>query len=217
MIQLVVKSTLEAGAKRVIVVIGYKGHEVKNCLKSFPVETAVQFPPAGTGDAVRVASRALNLSDDNIVILCGDVPLLTSATIQNLLSNHLSQGADATILVARTCFPMGYGRLIMKDDNFEAIVEERDCSREQKRIQLVNAGAYCVKKDILDSLLCSLPFHKDTKEYYFTDLFGLLKERGGKVAMVKTENFWEVQSVNYPEDLLTVKRLIGNQQLEYSE
>ena len=128
------------------VIIGHQAEKVEeyiknNCPNS---KTVLQSPQLGTGHAVSMALPYLENFDGEIIILCGDTPLITPETIKEFAEYHHSKNADLTVMSANFDNPANYGRIIRSKTGVEAIIEEKDASAEQKQIKEVNAGIYCL-------------------------------------------------------------------------
>ena len=208
MIDMVVDATINANADRVVVVVGYKGQEVIAALEDKPVEFAYQKVPCGTGDALKSAEAMLKNEDKPIVVLCGDVPLITSQTINKLVEIHIENKAAATILTADIDDPKGYGRILFDNECFKDIIEDIDCTPEQKAIKNVNAGTYCFENKNIWRYINHIPINETSKEYRLTDIFKMLKVSGEKVLIYKTKYPQEIQSVNIAEDLIKINNIL---------
>jgi bifunctional UDP-N-acetylglucosamine pyrophosphorylase / glucosamine-1-phosphate N-acetyltransferase len=160
------------------------------------VDFAVQDPPAGTADAVRVALDFLGGHRGPVLVAQGATPLVTTATLGSMLSLHATRGAPATVLTAVRPDPFGYGRVV-RDAHGEitAIVEERDASDDQRLITEVNAGVYVFDAAALGEVLVGLGRDNDQGEYYLPDVIAALRSRGEPVATHSTR----------PEEVFGVK------------
>ena len=138
---------------RIIVVVGHQADEVRSAMLSsgLPVETVVQAEQRGTGHAAQCAVPALGDFDGDVLLLYGDVPLVTTATLRRLCEAHRAADADLTLLTMRFEDPTGYGR-ILRDEagRVRGIVEHRDASPAERAITEVNPGLYCVRAAVLD-------------------------------------------------------------------
>lgn len=142
-----------------------------------PHKTAIQKNQLGTGDAARAGLPALTNKKGYVLILLGDVPLVSAATMQDMVD--AAEDVGMSVLAMRPVDPTGYGRLITDDKGFvTAIVEDRDCSEEQQNIDLVNAGSFCVPADKIEKWLSNLESTNSQKEYYLTDIVGLAAKDG---------------------------------------
>ena len=164
--------------------------------------TVVQEQQNGTGHAVRIAlgdleQRGIPVADGPVVVLTGDTPLLTGRTLMELLLEHESTGATATVLTARLSDPTGYGRIVRSaDGSVTAIVEEKDADDEQRRIDEINSGMYAFAADRLAASLTRLTTDNAQGEEYLTDVIGLLRSDGDTVSASLCSDAEEVLGVN---------------------
>jgi bifunctional N-acetylglucosamine-1-phosphate-uridyltransferase/glucosamine-1-phosphate-acetyltransferase GlmU-like protein len=142
----------------------------------------------------------------NILILYGDVPLITVETLIKLLSVHDEQDSLGTILTADLSDPKGYGRVIRDvNGNLSKIVEEKDATEEERAIQEINSGIYVFKSWTLFNLLPMVGNNNSQNEYYLPDVLNLILEKSEKVSIEKINNSFEIQGVNNPEQLSEMK------------
>ncbi|MCO4834586.1 MAG: NTP transferase domain-containing protein [Acidimicrobiaceae bacterium] len=149
---------------------------------------AEQLSQRGTGDAAAVGLAELDLFDnsfsenDHVLIVPGDTPLLTNATIAALVESHLASGAAATVVTAVLDDPAGYGRVLRSDNGgVAAIVEDRDATPEQRTIREINGGMYCFRRSLLAPALRMISSNNAQGEMYLTDAIGVLVEAGHPV------------------------------------
>ena len=187
----------------VVVVIGHARDQVLAHLEEVApwVDTVVQEEQRGTGHAVRIALAALAsaqaLASAPVVVLSGDTPLLTGATVRELVDAHLSTGAAATLLTAVLGDPAGYGRVVRAaDGSVESIVEHRDASDEVLAVSEINAGMYAFDPARLAPALERLTTANDQGEEYLTDVVGLMRADGYPVAGLVVEDSHEILGVN---------------------
>lgn len=126
----------------------------------FHIQDVEQYP--GTGGAM----KGVDIKHTKALILNGDMPLVTMSALKSLMDGN----ADINMSVIKLDNPSGYGRVVILDNKVHEIVEEKDCIPAQKEIQTVNAGVYCVKKELLDSYIPALNNHNAQAEYYLTDI-----------------------------------------------
>ncbi len=172
LLQHVLISTATVHPVRQIVIVGYGADQVKTALAHLPnLEFAEQAEQLGTGHAVQQVIPALAGFEGNLLVLNGDVPLLKSETIENMVSTHNDSGSAATILTAKIDDPTGYGRVFC-DENLvvKEIIEHRDCTAAQRANQRINAGIYCFSWSALMTVLPHLKADNDQQEYYLTDV-----------------------------------------------
>ena len=138
-----VETTKKAGIDDVIAVVGYLKEQVQEVLGD-SVKYAVQEEMKGTGHAVMQATKYLEGKKGKVLVLNGDVPILRPDTIEKLLNKSIENKECATLLSAKYENPTGYGRIVRDEGgNVKGIVEEKDATEEQKKIQEINAGIYC--------------------------------------------------------------------------
>lgn len=194
----VLAAAAELRPERIVAVVSARRAEIEEGLGGAArgVTFAVQDPPRGTADAARVGLEALGATGGEIVVLPGDTPLITGETLRALVEQHRSSGASATLLTARAADPAGYGR-VLRDGNggVAAIVEERDASAQQRRVDEINAGMYVFDAARLSALIGKVGSANDQDEYYLTDVIELLRAEGDAVAALVTAED-EVKGVN---------------------
>ncbi|MBW1649435.1 MAG: NTP transferase domain-containing protein [Deltaproteobacteria bacterium] len=201
----------------IIIVIGYKGEEVKKTVsqkygeKKYNIKFAYQEKQLGTGHAVKCAAPYLSDNIENVVILYGDVPCLKTSTISELIHYHNSNQLDITVLGVKVKNPTGYGRLIMNSNTgLSAIVEEKDAGYEQKKINIINSGIYCINKNLLSDYIFKIKSNNVQQEFYLTDIIGIgYKEKKKIGAFIKDDNI-EFMGINSIEDLKYVKAYINS-------
>ncbi len=199
----------------IVVIIGYQSEMVKREIsKRFSVSFALQEKFLGTGDAVRVGFPYLPDTAENILILCGDVPLIRSETILKLVDYHEYHNSDLTVLTVNLADPSGYGRIVI-DVNGELVCirEEADASPLEKKISLVNSGIYCVKRNFLVCALDLIRSNNAQREYYFTDIVGIAKTKGAKSGYITTDDPTELKGVNTLGELRILEGLIPDMDL----
>ena len=205
MVDHVVRRALECEAGRVIVIIGHNRESVREYLSaSFDgsVEFAEQVEQLGTGHAVMQAVPFLRGYDGDLLVLSGDVPLLSAATIGELRDHHRRGGAVATVLTVIAADPTGYGRIIRNGDGSVAkIVEHKDATEEERAVDEINSGIYIFRSPDLLEALSHLRNDNVQQEYYLTDVFGWFRAQGRPVAAYISPDFGEVQGINTVEQL----------------
>jgi len=200
----VVHAAAHTQPRHVIVVVGHGRQQVQAHLDAIApsVVTVVQDEQLGTGHAVRIAltgiaERGLEMPAGPIVVLTGDTPLLTGATVQALLDDHAASAAAATVLTTMMSDPSGYGRILRDSTGaVMGIVEHRDASEDQLRIDEINSGMYAFDPTHLVSALSRIERNNDQGEEYLTDVIGLLREDGATVAASRVMDPDEVMGVN---------------------
>ena len=196
------------GLDRVLVVVGHQRDRVRAAFPAAGVEWVEQAEQCGTGHAVIMAAPALADFDGTLLVVCGDTPLLRAATLHELLEGHAASGAAVTVLSMRVPEPRGYGR-ILRDSRggLAAIVEERDATEEQRRIDEVNSGVYAFRYPALAETLSSLTARNSQGEYYLTDTVALMGRRGLGTAVVCAADHRELLGINTVEQLAEAGRV----------
>ena len=161
------------------------------------MDVAVQQEPRGTGDAVRCARSALEGRADDVLVLSGDTPLLTTGLLRDLVGTHRREAAVATVLSFEPDDPRQYGRVLRSADGTLAeIVEHRDATDAQRAVREVNSSIYVFRADTLWPVLDRLTPHNAQGELYLTDSVGILAAEGERVAVHKGGNPVETEGVN---------------------
>lgn len=212
MVCAVVDACREAGCGRIVVVVGYRQDLVREALAGQPgVEFAVQDRQLGTGHAVLCAQDVVGDGGDeprDVFVLCGDGPLIRAATLRTLLARHRESGAAATLATAVIDDPTGYGRVVRDAaGRFQAIVEHKNATEEQRAIREVNPSYYCFRQGDLFSALERVERNPVSGEYYLTDTLELLLAEGKRVEVVPAVPPEDVLSINTPEELALVDRI----------
>ena len=209
MITRVVRTAHALQADRIIPILGYKHELIQSALKDESVEYALQLNQLGTAHAVLQCRDILNDFTGNVLILYGDVPLIKVETLANLLSLHSESETKSTILTTNLPDPVGYGRVIRNPDNsLMKIVEEKDATNEERKINEINSGIYVFDAHTLFQLLPLVGNNNKQNEYYLPDVLNIIIQKKGKVAIDKIKNYVEIQGVNNIEQLDVVNDFI---------
>ena len=184
------------GVEESILVVGHQAEEVELEMGD-NYKYALQKEQLGTGHAVMQAEPYLSEKVETIVILCGDTPLLTGATLQKLLEYHRKAKASATILSAILQDPSSYGRIIRAaNGQVKMIVEEKDALPQERDIKEINSGTYCFNKESLFSALKKITPENKQGEYYLTDVIEILAKSNQKVEAIAVEDPIEISGIN---------------------
>lgn len=212
MVHYVVDLARNLGSESVITVVGNKREIVMHYLRDTfgdDVVFAVQEEQFGTGHAVLQTEELLSGFDGEVLVLSGDVPILTEKTMLELVDLHYRSKAIATVLTAKIDDPTGYGRIIhFPDGSVECIVEEKDASAEQKRINEINSGIYLFNGKELFKALHHVNANNSQHEYYLTDVLGYFADHGMKISALVARDFNEIRGVNTPEQLSEIESLL---------
>lgn len=218
MVDYVIDTAMDCGADAVCVVVGHKAEAVKEKVGRADVSFALQAEQKGTGHAVMMAGDFVEDGQD-MLILYGDTPLITGETLSALVAEHRSGGYGATVVAAVVAEPTGYGRIVRDDQgNFIKIVEHKDATVEERRIQEINTGIYIFKGKALKESLEKLDNHNVQGEYYLPDCLAHILEADSKVGVViaaDQEEFFGVNSrVQLAEATGILKRRINQKHME---
>ncbi len=194
--------------KDIIIVAGYKKEMVFNAFNE-GYTFAVQDEQLGTGHAVNCAREALKDYDGPVLVCYGDMPLFKKETYENLVKIHEEAGNDCTILTGVSDRGLAYGRIIRDENgNFKGVVEDRDCTPEQKKINELNVGIYVFDSKKLFSCLGELKNSNAQGEYYLTDVPTIMMSKGYKIGTYTTHDDTEILGVNTPEELALCESLL---------
>ncbi|WP_319370131.1 bifunctional UDP-N-acetylglucosamine diphosphorylase/glucosamine-1-phosphate N-acetyltransferase GlmU [uncultured Ilyobacter sp.] len=187
------------------------GHEKEMILDSLgDVQYVVQDKQLGTGHAIMMAEERLKDYDGDIMVVCGDTPLLTSETLEKMYKKHTESGAVTTILTSIVEDPYGYGRIVKENNTVKAIVEEKEAKEDEKKIKEINAGVYCFDSKELFKALSKIKKHVEKDEYYLTDVISINVNDGEKVETYTLENNEEVLGVNSKVQLAEAEAVLKN-------
>ncbi len=196
MLQHVIDAADEAGAVRKVIVVGHEAELVKEMVGN-QGSVVMQKEQLGTGHAVLQTQSALKDFTGTVMILCGDTPLLDGTRLKNFFMLHKASQAAATVLTTILPDPTGYGRIIRDaEGNVQSIVEQKDATDMEQRIQEINTGIYCVECPLLFEALASVSNKNAQGEYYLTDILEKLNTAGHKVGGIITEDSDMVMGVN---------------------
>jgi bifunctional UDP-N-acetylglucosamine pyrophosphorylase/glucosamine-1-phosphate N-acetyltransferase len=171
----------------------------------------VQEPQLGTAHALLTTELALRNAKGTVVLLSGDVPLLSPATLKTLLQRHQTTGAAATVLTAIVDDPHSYGRVVRTGEQIARIVEEKDASPVEREIREINSGIYAFALDGLFDAVRSITAQNSQNEYYLPDLVGIYRQRGLGVETVTVSNPDEIRGINSRLELAEVSRIVRQQ------
>jgi bifunctional UDP-N-acetylglucosamine pyrophosphorylase/glucosamine-1-phosphate N-acetyltransferase len=204
----VVDTLKELNAARIVAVVGH-GAEAVQAYLGDKAEYALQAQQCGTGHAVMQVESLLANEEGMSLVICGDTPLITKETLEQLFDVHVKKGAAATLLSAILPQPAGYGRIV-RDANGSVlgIVEHKDCNAEQLTIQEINAGTYCFDNRKLFEALKQVTNNNAQGEYYLTDVIAILQQAGETIAAHILEDPNEATGVNDRAALAEVEHVM---------
>jgi UDP-N-acetylglucosamine diphosphorylase/glucosamine-1-phosphate N-acetyltransferase len=207
----VVETAVNVFGRNIIVVIGNQAESVRQTVaEAADVGFAHQDEQLGTGHAVQCALPELPRYIENVMVLCGDVPLITEKTLNSLVKTHLAEQNAVTLLGVNFENPAGYGRLVT-DSNGSVIriVEEADATELEKGISTVNSGIYCIHRGFLEQTIAQLKSDNAQNELYLTDLIEIAASNNESVGMILAREPSELLGINTLDDLKQLEALIA--------
>ncbi|MCM1339381.1 MAG: NTP transferase domain-containing protein [Muribaculaceae bacterium] len=204
-------------ASEEFVIVGHHAQEVENFVKTNyeNAKTVLQTPQLGTGHAVSMVCPYLENYDGQVIILCGDTPLVKEETLKEFVEFHKSNNSDITVMSTHFDNPFGYGRIIRSDDNsVECIVEEKDATPVQKAVTEVNAGIYCLDWSKVKSAFGQLKTNNAQGEYYLTDIIAWGKAQKMNVNAYVLKNSDEIFGINSRLNLAQAAKMMNRRNLE---
>lgn len=199
------------------VIVGHQADLVTDfCSKNYPqnTKTKLQQPQLGTGHAISFVLEELKDYKGNLLILCGDTPVITPETLKTFIEFHTKNHMDLTVMSAEFANPMGYGRIIKDNKGLKAIVEEKDATSEQKSIREINAGIYCLNWEKINSAFSELTSNNAQNEYYLTDIVSWAVHKKLKTDTFVIENNDEIFGINSKYQLSLAYKMINERTLK---
>jgi len=189
----------------IVCVLSNPPKELTAFIKEKNIKSAIQKKPSGTADAVKSALKKIpNKKNNKILILCGDVPFITTRTLSIMIKKLNT--SDLCLGTFHQKDPTGYGRVIRNGNNILKIIEEKDASEKSRRITEINTGIICVKEDVLRKYINKIKNNNKQKEFYLTDLISLLSDNNHKVSSFSIKDELETMGINSKKDLVDLER-----------
>ncbi len=196
MVEHVIDQVSTLGLHKMVTIIGFGADLVQSLIGERSMYS-LQEEQLGTAHAVMQASSLLASEKGTTLVICGDTPLIRAETMEALLKHHEELGAKASILTAYAQDPTGYGRIIRKTNGeVLRIVEHKDATDEERKVQEINTGTYCFDNEALFHALKQVSNENTQGEYYLPDVIEILKNAGETVSAYQTEQFEETLGVN---------------------
>jgi bifunctional N-acetylglucosamine-1-phosphate-uridyltransferase/glucosamine-1-phosphate-acetyltransferase GlmU-like protein len=200
--------------EKIIIVVGKYAEQIKNVVNievDLPKIVYINQKEAlGTGHAIMCCESELSKhTESDVLILSGDVPMLSVDTMKNLIQINSS----VKLITTNLNEPTGYGRIKFNGNNFEKIIEHKDCNEEELKINQINCGIYCIKSNLLCNNLKHLTNKNSQSEYYLTDIIEIIKrEECVSVGFlnITSEKIVEIIGVNTIQQLRELEELIEN-------
>lgn len=211
MVKHVIDTVKHLNARQINLIYGHGANLLKEKLADEPVNWVFQAEQLGTGHAMQQAAPFF-ADDENIVMLYGDAPLIQQSTLERLIAQKPENGI--ALLTVKLDNPTGYGRIIRENGSVVAIVEQKDASAEQLKIQEVNTGVMVASGASFKKWLGNLNNNNAQGEYYITDVIAMANEDGFQVQAVQADEFMEVEGVNNRLQLAALERFYQKKQAE---
>ena len=200
------------------VIVGHQAEKVEEFIKSnyTNTKTVLQSPQLGTGHAVSMVCPYLENYDGEVIILCGDTPLITSDTLKTFIEAHKKLNSDITVMSAIFENSANYGRIVRNNDgSLNSIVEEKDATVEQKSIKEINAGIYCLNWSKVKQSFSQLKTNNAQGEYYLTDIIQWGNENGLRVNAHILERNEEIYGINSKLNLAEATKIMNKRTLNH--
>ncbi|MCT8343688.1 bifunctional UDP-N-acetylglucosamine diphosphorylase/glucosamine-1-phosphate N-acetyltransferase GlmU [Photorhabdus kleinii] len=211
MVQHVIDTAMALGAKNVHLVYGHGGNLMKQTLSDQTLNWVLQAEQLGTGHAMQQAAPHF-ADDEDILILYGDVPLIGTDTLERLLAVKPDGGIG--LLTAILDNPTGYGRIVRENGEVTGIIEQKDATEEQRKINEINTGILVANGSDLKRWLAQLDNNNVQGEYYLTDVIALAYKEGRKIEVVHPTRLSEMEGVNNRLQLSALERIYQSEQAE---
>lgn len=210
MINWVIEAASNSGAQEIVTVIGFKGQELKDMLGDGLCRFAWQHEMKGTGHATMMAMPEVPADVTDVIVLCGDNPLITSKTLSKMMVTHEQDGNGVTVLTAEVPDATGLGRIVRNSDGtFKEIREHKDATPEILEIREINASVYCFDRKALDAALPRINNNNAQGEYYLPDALTIIAQDGGRIGIFMSDDYTETLGINTPEQLATAESIMS--------
>lgn len=204
-----VKIVRSLNPKKIAVVVGHGAESVRQACSDEGTHWVLQEKQLGTGHAAGCAKEIFGGFRGDLLILNGDVPLITRDCLLRLLRHHGEENATLTFVTARLSDPYGYGRILRDaEGKVIGIVEEKDATDVEKKSTEINAGIYAVSSDFLFPALQNVTNSNRQKEYYLTDIVAAALNAGKRVGTVEAEDAREIMGINTREELALMEKIL---------
>ena len=210
-LEFVLDTAATLNPSRILVVVGHQADRVQEIFSSRDLEFVLQKEQLGTGHAARQTEQKLTNFEGCILVLCGDMPLIKTETLRQLLREYKKKRAKCIVLTLKSKTKNDFGRIIRDEEgSFLKILEQREVTEKEKEVDEFNSGVYCFDKNLFFKALTSIDNNNIQKEYYLTDTLQYSVKVGCPVASVQTEDADEIIGINTPYDLQRVEQLLKN-------
>lgn len=208
LIERTIENLEKAQITKHVTVVGHRGEEVKKVIENIS-EICFQTIPLGTADAVLSSYEYFRDKKCNIVIMASDMPFVKGESIKNAIEKFEKEKFDLLVVSSLVDKPTGYGRIIRdKKGKLIKIIEEKDCTEEEKRIKEVNSSVYVVKSEDVFESLKKIRNDNKQKEYYLTDIISIYKDEKKKIGTFLLEDEKEIFGINSLKDLKEAENML---------
>ena len=215
MLEHVLRTSTSVEPSTTTLVVGHKAELVQERLaRHANLKFAVQQPQLGTAHALQQTEPVLAGRTGTLILLSGDVPLLTAATLRRLIDTHCGEAAAATVVTATVERPYGYGRIVRSDGRIARIVEERDATPAERQIKEINSGIYAFDLGPLFESLRGIASQNAQGEFYLTDLVAIYRRRKLRVETLLVDDVQEIRGINSRTEQAEVSRLVRQKKNE---
>ena len=199
----------------IVVVTGHQAEKVEDLLAPRGVRFVRQTEQKGTGHALACCHGSVETQSGLLMVLYGDTPLLSAATLLGLRDTQANSDSAATLITTELAEPTGYGRVIQDSaGHVTAIIEEKACTPEQKKIRLINSGIYCFRSDLLWKHISEIQPNNPAREFYLTDMAEILARHGHHVQAMHVDDPGELLGINTRVELSDADRLLRRRKAE---
>jgi bifunctional UDP-N-acetylglucosamine pyrophosphorylase/glucosamine-1-phosphate N-acetyltransferase len=212
MIEYVLARAAVIRPRSTVLVVGHQAEMLRSALaRHRGLSFVVQEPQLGTAHALLTTEPALSGQTGTLLLLSGDVPLLSSKTLQRLVDHHQSTRAAATVVTAVVEEPRGYGRIVRSGERIARIVEDKDATSAEREIREINSGIYAFALEGLFAAVRSIAAENAQHEYYLPDLVAIYRQKGLGVETIRVSNADEIRGINSRSELAALSRVVRDE------
>ena len=196
---------------RTIVVVGHQSDQVQEAFFDREIEFVLQEQQLGTGHAAQQTRVKLDDFKGFVLVLCGDMPLIRTKTLEQMIVRHRASRAKCTLLTLKSNGCHDFGRIIRDENGLVLkIVEFKDASDVEKKVDEFNSGVYCFDNNLFFKALEHIDSNNVQKEYYLTDIIEYLAQKKYSIQAIQTQDENEMLGINSPDDLKRAEQLLAD-------
>lgn len=214
MVAYVIEAVRAVGCDKATLVTGYKSELVRDMLSGENVAFVEQPQQLGTGHAVQCFAREVTAMPERLLVVCGDTPLISTATLRQMIEMHDREKPAITMMTLNMETPGNYGRILRKNGKVCAIREARDCTEEELKVKEVNLAVYLFEGQFLQNNIFKLTAGNQQKEYYLTDLVEMAVQQGLPVISCIEKDESSTLGINSRQHLAEVSAILQQQILD---